>query len=43
MYGPQIRAIAPRNEPLETPVNVVKEERERWGETYTETIITAQV
>jgi hypothetical protein len=43
MYGPQIRAIAPRNEPLETPVNVVKEEREGWRGTYTETIITAQV
>jgi hypothetical protein len=43
MYGPQIRAIAPRNEPLETPINVVKEEREGWGETYTETVITTQV
>jgi hypothetical protein len=38
-YGPQIRAIAPRNEPLETPVDITKEERERWGATYTEIII----
>jgi len=40
-YGPQIRAIAPRNEPLETPVNVSKEERTNtWSDrTYTETII----
>jgi hypothetical protein len=43
MYGPQIRAIAPRNEPLETAVDVTKEEREGWRGTYTETIITAQV
>jgi hypothetical protein len=39
MYGPQIRAIAPRNEPLETPVDVTKEEREGWRGTYIETII----
>ena len=39
MYGPQIRAIAPRNEPLETAVDVTKEEREGWRGTYTETII----
>jgi hypothetical protein len=38
-YGSQIRAIAPRLTPLETPVDVIKEQRERWGETYTETII----
>jgi len=41
-YGAQIRAIAPRNEPLETPVNVSKEERtSTWSDrTYTETVIT---
>ena len=39
-YGAQIRAIAPRNEPLETPINVSKEEREGWRGTYTETVIT---
>ena len=38
-YGSQIRAIAPRNEPLETAVDVTKEEREGWRGTYTETII----
>ena len=42
-YGAQIRAIAPRNEPLETPINVVKEERDGWQGTYTETVITTQV
>jgi len=39
-YGAQIRAIAPRNEPLETPVNVTKEERDGWRGTYIETVIT---
>ena len=41
-YGPQIRAIAPRNEPLETPINITKEERtSTWSDrTYTETVIT---
>lgn len=40
-YGPQIRAIAPRNEPLETPINITKEEKTHsWsGRVYTETII----
>jgi hypothetical protein len=38
-YGAQIRAIAPRGEPLETAINVTKEEREGWRGTYTETII----
>ena len=40
-YGAQIRAIAPRNEPLETPVDITKEERNyRWREgTYTVTSI----
>ena len=38
-YGSQIRAIAPRLTPLETPVNVIKEEKEGWRGTYTETII----
>jgi hypothetical protein len=39
-YGSQIRAIAPRLTPLETPVDVIKEEREGWnGETYTDTKI----
>jgi hypothetical protein len=33
-YGSQIRAIAPRNEPLETAINVTKEEREGWRGTY---------
>ena len=39
-YGNEIRAIAPRNEPLETPINVSKEEREGWNGVYTETVIT---
>jgi hypothetical protein len=40
MYGPQIRAIAPRGEPLETAVDVIKEEREGWnGLKYTDTKI----
>jgi hypothetical protein len=39
-YVEQVIAIAPRREPLETPVNVTKEEREGWsGQTYTQTII----
>jgi hypothetical protein len=39
-YGSQIRAIAPRNEPLETAVDVTKEEREGWnGLKYTDTKI----
>ena len=36
----RIVALAPRHEPLETPINVVKEEREGWRGTYTETVIT---
>ena len=33
-------AIAPRREPLETRVNVTKEEKELWGgNTYTQTVI----
>ena len=40
-YGPEIRAIAPRPTPLETPIEVSKEEREGWnGRTYIETQIT---
>ena len=40
-YVEQVIAIAPRREPLETPVEVEKEEREGWnGRTYYETIIT---
>ena len=39
-YGSQIRAIAPRLTPLETPVYVIKEEREGWnGLKYTDTKI----
>jgi hypothetical protein len=40
-YGNQIRQIAPRTEPLETPIEVEKEEREYgWREgTYTITHI----
>ena len=39
-YVEQVIAIAPRSEPLETPVNVTNEEREGWsGHTYTQTII----
>jgi hypothetical protein len=39
-YGSQIRAIAPRLTPLETPVNVIKEERVCYnGQKYTETKI----
>ena len=37
----RIVALAPRHEPQETPINVVKEEREGWRGTYTETVITA--
>ena len=39
-HANQCRNIAPRNEPLETPINVSKEEREGWRGTYTETVIT---
>jgi len=38
-YASQCRNIAPRNEALETPINVSKEEREGWRGTYTETVI----
>ena len=39
-YASQCVGIAPRHEPLETPINVTKEEREGWnGQTYTQTII----
>ena len=39
-YVEQVIAIAPRQEPLETPIDVTKEEREGWnGHTYTQTII----
>jgi hypothetical protein len=38
-YIQQIIAIAPRNEPLETPIEVTKEEREGWNGTYTQTLI----
>ena len=39
-YGSQIRAIAPRNEPLETPVDVIKEEKVGYsGHRFTETKI----
>ena len=35
-YGAQIRAIAPRNEPLETPIEVTTETYTNWrGEPYT--------
>ena len=40
-YGAQIRAIAPRNEPLETPVNVTTETYQNWrGDDYTTKTIT---
>jgi len=39
-YVEQIVAIAPRQQPLETPIDVTKEQREGWnGHTYTQTII----
>jgi hypothetical protein len=39
-YGNEIRAIAPRNEPLETPIDVVKSKEINWrGEEYTATEI----
>ena len=39
-YGSQIRAIAPRLTPLETPVDVIKEEIVGWnGLKYTDTKI----
>jgi len=34
-YAQQCVAIAPRNEPLETPIDVTTEEREGWQGTYT--------
>ena len=40
-YGAQIRAIAPRHEPLETPVNVTTETYQNWrGDDYTAKTIT---
>ena len=40
IYGNQIRQIAPRTEPKETPVQVIKIPREDWrGQPYTETRI----
>jgi hypothetical protein len=40
-YVQQVIAIAPRHEPLETPIEVTKEQREYgWRDgTYTETVI----
>jgi len=38
-YVEQVIAIAPRQQPLETPIDVTKEEREGWNGTYTQTII----
>ena len=40
-YAQQVIAIAPRHNPLETPIEVTKEQREYgWREgTYTETVI----
>ena len=39
-YASACRNIAPRNEPLETPIEVVKEEKESyWGHNYTNTTI----
>ena len=35
-----IAALAPRHEPLETPIVVEKETKEGWRGTYTETVIT---
>jgi len=41
-YVQQIVAIAPRTEPLETPIDVVKEQARDWsGNTYMETKIIA--
>jgi hypothetical protein len=40
-YGAQIRAIAPRHEALETPVNVTTETYQNWrGDDYTAKTIT---
>jgi len=40
----RIVAIAPRNEPLETPIDVTTEEREGWRGTYTvKNIVDRQV
>jgi len=40
-YGAQIRAIAPRNEPLETPIEITTETYQNWrGEDYTAKTIT---
>ena len=39
-YASACRNIAPRNEPLETPIEVTKEEKESyWGHKYTDTVI----
>ena len=39
-YGNQIRQIAPRTEPLETPIDVVVETRTNWrGEPYKQKLI----
>ena len=39
-YVEQVIAIAPRQQPLETPIDVIKEEREGWnGNTYIQTRI----
>jgi len=41
-YVQQVIAIAPRTEPLETPIDVVKEKATNWaGNTYIETKIIA--
>ena len=41
-YVQQVIAIAPRTEPLETPIDVVKEQATNWaGNTYIETKIIA--
>jgi hypothetical protein len=39
-YSSACRNIAPRNEPLETPIEVTKEDKQNyWGHNYTETVI----
>jgi len=38
-YASQCVGIAPRHEPLETPIEVTKEERQGWNGTYTQTVI----
>ena len=41
-YVREVIAIAPRTEPLETPIDVVKEQARDWsGNTYMETKIIA--